>query len=210
MPRPRSRQAEAAILEATIALLGEVGFSGLTIDGIAARAGVGKATIYRHWSSKAVVAVEAFRAFVPPLDDPDTGSFADDVRSVLFQMVDGLSNSPLASILPSLVEAAERDPELERLFKEFGTTRRAVLRGIFARAVTRGELRDGVDPEVAIDVLVGPIFTRRLITRAPVTRKHVISVLDLVLPVLQTAGADLSPLPSPGRLRCAGQHPGGS
>jgi AcrR family transcriptional regulator len=184
MPRPRSREAEAAILEATIALLGEVGFSGLTIDGIAARAGVGKATIYRHWSSKAEVAVEAFRNFVPPLDDPDTGSFPDDVRAVLLQIVDGLSNSPLVGILPSLVEAAERDPELERLFKEFGATRRSVLRGVFARAANRGELRDGLDPEVAIDVLVGPIFTRRLITRVPVTRKHATAVLDLVLPVL--------------------------
>src|SRR5205085_2339194 len=87
-PRWRSRRAESAILEATIALLGEVGFSGLTIDGIAARAGVGKATIYRHWSSKAEVAVEAFKAFIPPLDDPDTGSFADDVRAVLLQIVD--------------------------------------------------------------------------------------------------------------------------
>jgi AcrR family transcriptional regulator len=184
-PRWRSRRAESAILEATLTLLGEVGFSGLTIDGIAARAGVGKATIYRHWSSKAEVAVEAFKAFVPPLDDPDTGSFADDVRAVLLQIVDGLTNSPLAGILPSLVEAAERDPELERLFKEFGTTRRAVLRNVFARAAGRGELRDGLDPDVAIDVLIGPIFTRRLITRAPVTRKHANAVLDLVLPVLQ-------------------------
>lgn len=183
-PRWRSRRAESAILEATIALLGEVGFSGLTIDGIAARAGVGKATIYRHWSSKAEVAVEAFKAFVPPLDDPDTGSFAADVRAVLSQIVDGLSKSPLAAILPSLVEAAERDPELERLFKEFGTTRRAVLRGVFARAAGRGELRDGLDFDVAIDVLVGPILTRRLVTRAPVTRKHATAVLDLVLPVL--------------------------
>src|SRR5438034_1545522 len=119
-PKWRSRRAEAAILDATIALLAEVGFGGLTIDGIAARAGVGKATIYRHWSSKAEVAVEAFQAFVPPLDDPDTGSFADDARAVLLQVVDGLSNSPLAGILPSLVEAAERDPELERLSKAFG------------------------------------------------------------------------------------------
>ena len=184
-PRWRSRRAESAILQATIALLGEVGFSGLTIDGIAARAGVGKATIYRHWSSKAEVAVEAFKAFVPPLDDPDTGSFADDVRAVLLQIVDGLSNSPLAAILPSLVEASERDPEVEHLFKEFGTTRRAVLRGVFTRAAARGELRDGLDPDIAVDVLVGPIFTRRLITRGPVTRKHANAVLDLVLPVLQ-------------------------
>ena len=184
-PRWRSRRAESAILEATIALLAELGFGGLTIDGIAARAGVGKATIYRHWSSKAEVALEAFRAFIPPLDDPDTGSFGDDVRAVLHQIVDGLSNSPLAGILPSLVEAAERDPEVERLFKEFGTTRRAVLRGVFARAARRGELRDGLDPDVAIDLLVGPIFTRRLVSRTPVTRKHANAVLDLVLPVLQ-------------------------
>lgn len=185
MPRPRSREAEAAILEATIGLLGTVGFSGLTIDGIAAKAGVGKATIYRHWSSKAEVAVEAFRAFVPPFVDPDTGSLADDLRVVLFHLVEGLSSSPLASILPSLVEAAEHDPELERLFKEFGTSRRAVLRGILARAGQRGELRDGLDHDLAIDILVGPIFTRRLVTRGPVTRKHAAAVLDLVLPVLQ-------------------------
>ena len=183
-PRWKSRRAEAAILEATIALLGELGFAGLTIDGIAARAGVGKATIYRHWSSKAEVAVEAFKAFVPRLDDPDTGSFADDVRAVLLQVVDGLSTSPLAGILPSLVEAAERDPELERLFKEFGRTRRSVLRAVFERAEARGELRAGLDHDVAIDALVGPIFTRRLITRVPLTRKHATAVLDLLLPVL--------------------------
>ena len=184
-PRWRSRRAESAILEATIGLLAELGFGGLTIDGIAARAGVGKATIYRHWSSKAEVAVEAFRSFIPPLEDPDTGSLADDVRRVVHQIVDGLSNSPLAGILPSLVEAAERDPEVERLFKEFGGTRRAVLRGILTRAAQRGELREGLDHDVVIDLLVGPIFTRRLVTRAPVTRKHADAVINLVLPVLQ-------------------------
>ncbi|HZQ80191.1 MAG TPA: TetR/AcrR family transcriptional regulator [Acidimicrobiia bacterium] len=185
VPRRRSRRAETAILEATVALLGEVGFAGLTIDGIAARAGVGKATIYRHWASKAEVAVDAFTAFIPPLDDPDTGSFADDARAVLLQIVDGLTNSPLAGILPSLVDAAERDAELERLFTEFGRARRAVLRAVFDRAAARGELRPGLDIDVAIDALVGPIFTRRLITRAPVTREHAAAVLDLLLPVLQ-------------------------
>jgi len=89
----------------------------------------------------AEVAVEAFKAFIPPLYDPDTGGLADDVRAVLLQIVDGLTHSPLAGILPSLVEAAERDPELERLFKEFGRGRRAVLQAVFRRAAARGELR---------------------------------------------------------------------
>lgn len=184
-PRWRSRRAESAILESTVALLAEHGFGGLTIDGIAARAGVGKATIYRHWKSKAEVAVEAFRAFIPPLDDPDTGSLADDIRGVMHQIVDALGSSPLAGILPSLVEAAERDPEVERLFKEFGSTRRAVFRGILARAARRGELRDDLDHELAIDLLVGPIFTRRLVTRGPMTRQHADAVITLVLPALR-------------------------
>jgi len=184
--RPRSARSEQAIIDAVLEMIAEGdALETLSIESIAARAGVGKATIYRHWSSKAEVAVEAFRAFIPPLDDPDTGSFTDDVRSVVHQIVDGLSNSPLAGILPSLVEAAERDAEVERLFKEFGSGRRAVLRGILSRAAQRGELRDGLDPDVAIDLLVGPIFTRRLVTRAPVTRKHADAVLNLVLPVLQ-------------------------
>ena len=70
-------------------------------------------------------------------------------------------------------------------FKEFGQTRRAILRAVLDRAAARGELRAGLDPDLAIDILVGPIFTRRLITRAPLTRKHAEAVLDLLLPVLQ-------------------------
>lgn len=183
-PRWRSRRAESAILDSTLALLAEVGFGGLTIDGIAARAGVGKATIYRHWSSKAEVAVVAFKAFVPPLDDPDTGVFAEDVRALLGQIVDGLRKSPLASILPSLVDAAERDPEIERLFKEFGAGRRAVFRSVLRRAAERGELRPGLDHDVVIDLLIGPVFTRRLVSRAPLTRRYLDAALALVLPVL--------------------------
>ena len=74
---------------------------------------------------------------------------------------------------------------MERLFKEFGSTRRAVFRGILTRAAQRGEVRDDLDHELAIDLLVGPIFTRRLVTRGPVTRKHADAVINLVLPMLQ-------------------------
>lgn len=198
-PRRRSRRSEAAILEATIALLAEVGFGGLTIDGIAGRAAVGKATIYRHWSSKAELAVEAFRSRIPPLADPDSGSLAGDLRSILHQMVDGLTNSPLVGILPSLVEAAERDSEVERLFRDFGTTRRDVLRGVFARAAARGELRPGLDVDLAIDLLVGPIFTRRLITRGPLNRKLANAVLDTLLPVFTNQASAAPPAGSPRR-----------
>ena len=184
-PRRRSHRAESAILEATLALLGEVGFSGLTMEGIAARAGVGKATIYRHWTSKAHLVVDAFRAFVPPLPTPAGGDFREDLLAFLRFLVEALTCSPLAGILPSLVEASEHDPELERLFSEFGRERRAALRSIFERAAARGELRDGLDLDLALELVVSPVFACRLIFRRPPTPGYVEQVVDGLLPVFR-------------------------
>ncbi len=185
--RRRSQRSEAAILDATLELLGEVGFSGLTVDGIAARAGVGKATIYRHWPGKAHLVVDAFRSRIPAMAMPDTGSLRQDLVAVVGFLVQGLEHSPLTRILPALVEAAERDPELERLFKEFGAERRRILRGVLQRAAARGELRPDLDPELALDLIGGPIFARRLVIREPLTPAYARSLVDALL-VLFTPG----------------------
>ncbi|MGH8993239.1 MAG: TetR/AcrR family transcriptional regulator [Acidimicrobiia bacterium] len=179
--RPRSRRSEEAILDATLGLLGEVGFSGLTIDGIAARAGVGKATIYRHWPGKAHLVVDAFRSRIPPMAVPDTGNLREDLLAVTGFLVHGLAQSPLARILPALVEAAEQDPELERLFKELGAERRAVLLGVLQRAGDRGELRPGLDLELALELITGPIFARRLVIRRPLNPEYAESLVDALL-----------------------------
>jgi AcrR family transcriptional regulator len=183
-PRRRSRRAEEAILDATLALLGEVGFSGLTIDGIAARAGVGKATIYRHWPGKAHLVVDAFRSRIPPLPAPDTGSLRGDLLTVVGHLIEGLAHSPLSRILPALVEASEQDAELESLFKEFGAERRAVLMGVLDRAAARGELREGLDRDLALELVVGPVFARRLVIRTPLTRRYGEALVEAVLPIL--------------------------
>jgi AcrR family transcriptional regulator len=186
-PRRRSRRAEQAILESTLALLGEVGFGGLTIDGIAARAGVGKATIYRHWSSKAQLVIEAWRAYVPPMPEPDTGELRGDLLAILGFMVQGLSQSPLPRLLPSLIEAAERDPELAELFQEFVAGRRAVLHRVLERAAERGELRPGLDLDLAGTILVSPIFARRLLLRESFTAGYAERLVDTLLPALRSA-----------------------
>lgn len=182
--RRRSRRSEEAILDATLALLGEVGFSGLTIDGIAARAGVGKATIYRHWPGKAHLVVDAFRSRIPALPVPDTGTLRGDLVAVVGFMVEGLSRSPLSRILPALVEAAESDPELERLFKVFGEERRTLIRQVLERAAARGELRPDLDLEVVLDCVVGPVFARRLLVRKPFTPRYGEQVIDLLIPAI--------------------------
>lgn len=182
--RRRSQRAERAILESTLALLGEVGFSGLTIDGIAARAGVGKATIYRHWGSKAQVVIEAWLAFVPPVPEPDTGDLRGDLLAILGFMVEGIGQSPLARIMPSLIEAAERDAELAALFREFVAGRAAVLRRVLERAAARGELRPGLDLDLAVALVVSPVMTRRLVLREPFPPRFAESIVDALLPAL--------------------------
>jgi AcrR family transcriptional regulator len=183
--RPRSERAEAAILAATLTLLGEVGFSGLTVDGIAARAGVGKATIYRHWPGKAHVVVDALRAHLPPVPAAGSGDLRSDVLAILYFLADGLTSSPLGRVLPSLVEAAERDPVLEALFRDFGRERRSAMQAALTRAAERGELRPDLDPDIVADLLAGPVFARRLIQRAPVTRGYVEALVDTLLPALR-------------------------
>jgi AcrR family transcriptional regulator len=170
-----------------MALLGEVGFSGLTVEGIAARAGVGKATIYRHWSSKAQVVIDAWRAYVPAMPEPDTGELRSDLVAVLGFAVQALGQSPLSRILPSLIEAAERDPELAALFAEFAGERRAVLHRILERAATRGELRSGLDLDMAAAILVSPIFTRRLVLRESFPPGYAEVLVDTLLPFLSEA-----------------------
>jgi AcrR family transcriptional regulator len=182
--RRRSRRSEEAILDATLALLGEVGFSGLTVDGIAARAGVGKATIYRHWPGKAHLVVDAFRSRIPPMPVPDTGSLRGDLLTVIGHMVQGLGHSPLSRILPALVEASEQDPELEHLFKEFGAERRAVLLGVLERAAARGELRPGLDLDLTLEIIIGPVFARRLVIRKPLTASYGQALVEALLPML--------------------------
>lgn len=103
--RPRSEEAHQAILRATLELLGQVGFSGLTVEGVASRAGVGKATIYRRWPSKLPLVVEAFHE-LPQLEDADTGNLAEDLRVMLRSYLHLFNETPLAAVLPSL--AGER------------------------------------------------------------------------------------------------------
>ncbi|MDP9071944.1 MAG: TetR/AcrR family transcriptional regulator, partial [Actinomycetota bacterium] len=186
--RRRSRRSEAAILQATLELLAERGFAGLSIDATAARAGVGKATIYRHWRSKAQLVIEAVGTLAPAQPEPDTGNLRDDLLVVLTGLVKGLTRSPMAHILPSLVDAAERDAELAELHRAFTAQRRQTLERVLRRAAQRGELAGDADLEVAVDLLAGPVFYRRLVSRAPLTPRFAERVVDAVLPHLTPPG----------------------
>lgn len=181
----RNPRAEGAIFDATIQLLAEVGFAGLTIEGIAARAGVGKTTIYRHWCSKARLVDEAVRARVAPIHAPDTGRLEEDLRLAIESVIAVVSTPPISSLLPSLVDAAERDPEMARLHAEFTAERRQLMKALLRRGAARGEIPVPADIDLLCDMVAGPVLYRRLVSHRSFGRSF---ARDLAAAVMRAAG----------------------
>jgi AcrR family transcriptional regulator len=177
---PKARS-EEAILRAALDLMAEHGVGGLTVDAVAARAGVGKQTIYRHWGSRARLVHDAIACTNDPLVEPDTGSLRGDLEALVAQLARFLSNPDTGRVFPSMLEAAERDPELAELRQAHADKKRDAFRRVLARAAERGEVEAELDVEAAIDLVVGPIFYRRLVARTQVRSDALGQHLDLAL-----------------------------
>ena len=191
--RRRSSRAHAAILAATIDLLAELGFAGLTIEGIAAAAGVGKSTIYRHWSSKAQLVIEAFGSLARVEPPVRTGDLRTDLVARLRALIMAVNSPPLGPIIPSLIDAAERDPELAELHRRFTAQRRRFVLDVLESAIDHGVVDPAADVELVADLLAGPVFYRRLISRAALDPGYAERLVDTLLRVLQPAGAGVLP-----------------
>jgi AcrR family transcriptional regulator len=188
----RSEAARQAVLEAADDLLVERGFAGVTIEGIAAKAGVAKQTIYRWWDSKSDI---LFDALVEDAAEfftaPDHGSLGADLRDHLGQLAAFLTTTDAGAVFRSLAGQAQHDPAVAARFEaEFVALQRARDRAPFQRAATRGDLPPGTDIDVTIDRLVGPLYYRVLITRAPITPQFTDALVthclaDLALPPRQ-------------------------
>jgi AcrR family transcriptional regulator len=163
--RPRDAHRDEAILAAAIAILNTAGYAGLTIEGVAARAGVGRPTIYRRWASKPALVVAALadsaRIAVP---DVDTGSLRRDLVAMQRRQI-ALMNSPESRrITAGLVADLATDPELAQMYVgEYLAPRRAVVFRVLQRGVDRGELHPEADFAFVHDLLVGPLFMRAVV-----------------------------------------------
>jgi AcrR family transcriptional regulator len=184
--RPRSEEAHQAILDATLELLVEVGFSALTVEGVANRAGVGKATIYRRWPSKLPLVVEAFGQ-LPGFEEADTGSVAEDLKTMLRGYLQVFNSTPLATVLPSLAGERAHNPELSELFDPVSKQRRQPLLRALQRGVERGELPADLDLELAADLVVGPIAVSLFFKGGRPTPRMVGPIVDLALRGLRAA-----------------------
>jgi AcrR family transcriptional regulator len=180
--RPRSAEAHRAILDAVLALLAEEGFSRLSIEGVAARAGVGKATVYRRWSSKVPLVIEALDTRASErLSVPDTGTVRGDLTEFLTQLVRA-TVGPEGQVVAPLLEAMSRSQELADAFRrDLIAPWRHVANEIVRRGVARRELRPDLHFDVALDAPVAIVFHRLLVTGEPLDEALVERVVDQVL-----------------------------
>ena len=192
--RPRSEQARRAILQSTLKLLGENGFSDLTIEAVANHARVGKATVYRWWPNKASLITDAFASSTTGrLHFPDTGSVRTDVSRQMRQVIK-IFRSKRGRILAAILAAGQSDREVIAAFRErFMMPRRREAYATLRRGITRGELRRGVDLDLVLDSLYGPIYMRFLIRHDDLTPAFVDRLCDLILGNARPAGKKQRP-----------------
>lgn len=167
--RPRSQSSREAILTAALDLVDEAGYAGLTIDGIANRAGVGKQTIYRWWPSKADVLLEAGAALADVrVPVQDRGSYRADLRAFLKASYRIVNQPQMAGLLRALMAEAQINPDFgDRFRSAFLERRREALAVITDRARGRGDLPQRPEPGTVADIIFGTIWYRVLATRQP-------------------------------------------
>jgi AcrR family transcriptional regulator len=176
MARPRS--SDSAVLDATIDLIAEQGESTVTVDAVADRSGVSRPTIYRRWGTRDKLIRAAFGCLEYTLVEADTGSVRGDLVLLLRQLVGYLNRT---RVLPSLMEAAARDPEVAALRESVDRRGRAAYARAVRRGIERGELPAGTDIDLFVDLALAPFIYRRVTSQALIELGYIAPVVDRVL-----------------------------
>ena len=166
--RRRNNAAREAILDAAMRLLARTDGEPMTVDTLAREAGVGKQTIYRWWSSKGEVLLEAMtRHAQVEVPAPDTGSLREDLRGLLEVTFDTADSSPTGALLRTLAAEAAGNPAVADLLRRFTAARREVLHEILERGQARGELAADADLDLMVDQVYGLLWYRLLLGHRP-------------------------------------------
>ncbi len=163
----RVQRSKDAILAVTYKLLSEEGIGGVSIDEVSRRSGVSKTTIYRHWPSRSALLMDACSKIGPAPVIPDTGTLKGDVTALATGLAQQLKSARWAAVLPSIIDAAEREPELAQLLAQLHAGQMVPYFAVAERAKKRGELAPGTNVSEFVASIVAPFFYRRWFTRQP-------------------------------------------
>ena len=179
---PRVERSRQVILQAALDELGDVGYGTFKIESVAARAGVGKSTIYRHWPDKLALIADAFETFhVQMVPSTETGSPRERIQSLVRHVAEVFVDSTFSVCIPALIEGAERDARLRRFHHQYSAERCKSLIDVIAEGVEAGDFPAHLDPELAVLALLGPIIYCRLMSGTPFKPERVADLVDTVL-----------------------------
>jgi AcrR family transcriptional regulator len=180
--RPRSDESRQAILDSTLELLKDVGFDGLSIEAIAARASVGKATVYRWWKNKAELVVEAFLATAGSELRFDAHEPIEAALRSQMLRVAKIFSGEMGTVIAAVIGAGQSEPEMLEAFHDgWIEPRRTEARKLLQQAMDSGRLRDDIPPDTVLDVLYGALYFRLLIRKRPLDKAFVESIANIVM-----------------------------
>jgi AcrR family transcriptional regulator len=207
--RPRDPGYDKAILDATLEILMDKGYAGMTIDGVAARTGVGRPTIYRRWPSKPALVIAALTQSPGLSPTPDTGSLRDDLLAFQRDQVTMMDLPASRRITAGLVADLVADPDLaETYLGDYVGLRQTSVSKALERGVARGELRPDADFSLIYDLLIGPLFMRSVVRGEPLGSDLAEQTVDLVLNAFGTGAKSRRRAPSSsGRRQAARRSP---
>jgi AcrR family transcriptional regulator len=191
----RVRRSRDRVLTTAFELLSQGGVGGFTVDEVARRSGVAKTTIYRHWPSREALVIDACSRISDEQEIPDTGSLEGDLTAILTNIGHLLGTARWSSVLPSIIDVAERDPEFADIHRRIQHGHAAPLREVIDRAADRGEIAATADRPTMIAGLMGPLFYRRWFSREPIDEQFVKSIVRNVISNQRTTD---DPRPDPG------------
>lgn len=187
MARPRSEEARRKVLEATAELIIEDGVAKVTMEEVAARSGVAKTTIYRHWPERPALILDTVGQTFRRVATPDTGSLREDLLAFFNGMVRADLSGKVGRMMPCLIDAASRDPEMEQLLARLGVEREQPIRTIVGRAQQRGELPMELDDRVVVGTIVGPIVFRKVMQRAQIDSDYIERCIEVAITGLRAS-----------------------
>ena len=178
---PQVRRTREAVLKATHGLMFEGGIGGVTIDEVSRRSGVAKTTIYRHWPSRSALLLTACSQLGPRPQAPDTGRLKRDLTVLAERLAEQLATAKWPAILPSIADAAERNPDIAKLHAQLKAGFAAPYSEVVAGAKRRGEAPARTDAALVTASIIGPLFYRRWFSREPIDARFVREVVASAL-----------------------------
>ena len=180
-PDKRVARSKDRVLKETYLLLTKSGIGGVSVDEVSRRSGVSKTTIYRHWPSRSALLLDACSKLGGPAALPKTGSLARDLSVLVGELAKQLKNAPWPAILPSIIDGAERDPELAQLHAGLHAGLMRPFREVIDAAKGSGELSVDRDESAMVAQIVGPLFYRRWFSKEPIDEGFLATVIARAL-----------------------------